>query len=112
MGPIQYSGPRAGQLAGPDPAPVEVYKQSVDGDGKFVDQPGGARNGWRGHATGDWGCPWASRASRFMGDGIVVNDSQSCRLGFYLLLTTGDDVDPATAAGAGYVRLAPKASDK
>jgi hypothetical protein len=88
------------------------HVESVDGDGKFVDQPGGARNGWRGHATGDWGCPWASRASRFMGDGIVVNDSQSCRLGFYLLLTTGDDVDPATAAGAGYVRLAPKASDK
>ncbi|KAJ7768782.1 hypothetical protein B0H14DRAFT_2632860 [Mycena olivaceomarginata] len=147
---------------------LAFHVESMDGDGKFVDQPGGARDGWRSHATGDWGCPWASRASRFMGDGIVVNDSQSCRLGFCLLHTTGefvgqtggardgwrghatgdwrafrasrfmsdsrvsgwlcptraaaihvnplccwrDDVDPATAAGAGYVRLAPKASDQ
>ncbi|KAJ7889281.1 hypothetical protein B0H14DRAFT_2561782 [Mycena olivaceomarginata] len=143
---------------------LAFHVESMDGDGKFIDQPGGARDGWRSHAT----CPWASRASRFMGDGIVVNDSQSCRLGFCLLHTTGefvgqtggtrdgwrghatgdwrafrasrfmsdsrvsgwlcptgaaaihvnplccwrDDVDPATAAGAGYVRLAPKASDQ
>jgi hypothetical protein len=60
-----------------------------------------APDGWRGHATGDWGCPWASRASRFMGDGIVVNDSQSCRLGFCLLHTTGEFVGQPGGARDG-----------
>ncbi|KAJ7933506.1 hypothetical protein B0H13DRAFT_1856014 [Mycena leptocephala] len=76
-------------------------------DGKFGDQPGGTRDGWRGHATGDWSCPWASRAGRFMGDGIVVNDSQSCRLGFCLLHTTGEFVGKPGGARDGWRGHAP-----